>query len=50
LRLGKTNLTYRVLPDCDHWLYEVVEEDGKEKRVSRRDEVFKMANDWIMSN
>lgn len=50
LRLGKTNLTYRVLPGCEHWLYEVVVEDGKEKRISRRDEAFKTVADWIMSN
>ena len=50
LRLGKTNLTYRVLPGCGHSLYEVVVEDGKEKGVSRRDEAFKMIFDWIASN
>jgi hypothetical protein len=50
LRLGKTNLTYHVLPGCEHWLYEVVVEDGKEKHVSRREEAFKIVSDWIMSN
>jgi hypothetical protein len=50
LRLGKTNLTYRVLPGCDHWLTEVVVKQGKETRISRRDEAFKMVIDWIMSN
>lgn len=50
LRLGKTNLTYRVLPGCEHSLYEAVVEDGKDKGISRRDEAFKMVVDWIVSN
>jgi hypothetical protein len=50
LRLGKTNLTYKVLPGVEHSLYEVVVEDGKEKAISRRKEVFKMILDWIVSN
>lgn len=50
LRLGKTNLTYRVLPGCEHWLHEKVVEDGEEKNVSRREEVFKIINDWISSH
>jgi len=50
LRLGKTNLTYRVLTGCEHWLNEVVVEDGEEKHISRRDEAFEMVADWIMSN
>jgi hypothetical protein len=50
LRLGKTNLTYRVLPGCEHSLYEVVIEDGKEKGISHRDEAFKMVVDWMVSN
>ncbi len=50
LRLGKTNLTYRVLPGCEHSLYEVVVEDGKEKGISHRDEAFSMVVDWIVSN
>ena len=50
LRLGKTNLTYCVLPGCEHSLYEVVVEDGKEKGISHRDEAFGMVVDWIESN
>jgi len=50
LRLGKTNLTYRVLPGCEHSLYEVVVEDGKERGISHRDEAFGMVVDWIKSN
>lgn len=47
LRLGKTNLTYRVLPGCEHWLHEKVIENGVEKHVSRREEVFEIINDWL---
>jgi len=50
LRLGKTNLTYYVLPGVDHSLYEVIVEDGKEKGISHRKEAFKMIIDWIESN
>lgn len=50
LRLGKTNLTYRVLPGCEHSLYEVVVEDGKEKGISHRDEAFSMVVKWIETN
>jgi len=50
LRLGKSNLTYQVLPGVDHSLYEVVVVDGKEKGISHRKEAFKMINDWIESN
>ena len=50
LRLGKTNLTYKVLPGADHSLYEVVMEDGKEKGISHREEAFKMITSWIETN
>ena len=50
LRLGKTNLTCKVLPGVDHSLYEVVVEDGKERGISHRNEAFKMIIDWIESN
>jgi hypothetical protein len=50
IRLGKDNLTYQVLPGVDHWLYEVVVEDGKEKPISHRNEVFKIIADWIAEN
>ena len=50
LRLGKTNLTYRVLPGCEHWLHEKVMENGEEKHVSRREEVFEIVRDWISLN
>lgn len=50
IRLGKTNLTYTVLPGVEHSLYEVFIEDGQEKAISRRNEAFKMILDWIESN
>ena len=50
LRLGKTNLTYTVLPGVEHSLYEVIVENGEEKAVSHRNEVFKMIFDWIVAN
>ncbi|MFC1538137.1 alpha/beta hydrolase family protein [Candidatus Latescibacterota bacterium] len=50
LRIGKSNLTYDVLPGVDHSLYEVVVEDGEEKGISHRDEAFKKVIDWIKNN
>lgn len=50
LRLGKKNLTYKVLSGVEHSLYEVVEENGEEKAISHRDEAFKMITDWIVEN
>jgi len=47
LRLGKTNLTYRVLPGCDHGFYEMVMEDGEEKHISRRKEAFHLIQGWL---
>ena len=50
LRRGKTNLTYEVLPGVDHFLYEVVVENGEEKGISHRDEAFNRVADWIDSH
>jgi hypothetical protein len=47
IRLGKPNLTYTVIPGCDHSLYEVVIIDGEEKPVSHREEAFEMISKWI---
>ena len=49
LRLGKTNLTYRVLPGCNHWFYEVVVKDGQEEHVSRREQAWQILSDWLDS-
>ena len=50
IRLGKDNLTYWVLPGVDHWLFEVVEENGEEKAKSHREEVFQGIREWIAQN
>ena len=50
LRLGKTNLTYHVMPGVEHSLYEIVVEEGQEKAISRRGEAFKMIIEWIESH
>jgi hypothetical protein len=50
LRLGKTNLTYTVIPGCDHSLFEVVMVNGEEKPVSHRKEAFEMIGDWISTH
>jgi esterase/lipase len=49
LRRGKTNLTYRVLPGCDHWFYEVVQKNGEDQHVSHREEALKIVSDWLAS-
>ena len=49
LRLGKTNLTYHVIPGCDHWFNEIVTKDGKQEHVSHRQEAFKIISDWLSS-
>jgi len=50
LRLGKTNLTYKVLPGVDHWLSETVEVDGKQEHISHRKEMFSIISEWIEQN
>lgn len=50
IRLGKTNLTYQVLPGAEHSLYEIVKENGEEKAISRRKEAFKKIVEWIDAN
>ena len=50
IRLGKTNLTYHVMPGVDHSLHEVVVEKGKRKAVSHREEVFNVILDWIAAH
>ena len=50
IRLGKTNLTYRVFPGVDHWLSETVGKDGERDHISRRTEVFSTVSEWIAKN
>jgi len=50
LRLGKTNLTYKVWPDMDHWMSATVEVDGETRHSSLRSEVFQYIYKWIQDN
>ncbi len=50
IRRGKTNRTYHVVPGMGHSMQGVVVEDGKEKPISHRGDVFKKIKDWIQSN
>jgi len=50
LRLGKTNLTYKVIPGMDHWLNETVGSNGEREHISHREEVFGLISDWIIWN
>jgi hypothetical protein len=50
LRLGKTNLTYKVVPGMDHWLNETVESEVGREHISHRAEVFGYISDWIALN
>ena len=50
IRRGKSNLTYHVVPGMGHSLHGVVVEDGKEKTVSYRAEVFETIKDWVRSH
>jgi predicted esterase len=50
IRLGKSNLTYHVVPGMGHSLHGVVVEDGEEKTVSHRADVFQTIKDWIRSH
>ena len=50
LRKGKTNLTYKVYPNCNHNFQETTTVDGIEKRTDRIDEVHQFAIDWVNSH
>jgi len=50
IRLGKTNLTYTVLPGVDHWLMETIESDEGREHISHREDVFGAISDWIKEN
>jgi pimeloyl-ACP methyl ester carboxylesterase len=47
LRQGKSNLTYRVYPDCNHYLQEEKTVDGVIKKSDRIDEVHQFAIEWV---
>jgi len=50
LRLGKTNLTYIVLPGVNHWLSETIETDEGREHISHRAKVFGAISEWIKEN
>ncbi len=50
LRKGKTNLTYHVYPDSNHFFQESYEEEGQTKWRDRVDEVHAFAVDWIKNH
>lgn len=39
IRQGKTNLTYKIYPNCDHYMQEKQVVDGQTKNIDRLDEV-----------
>ncbi len=47
LRKGKTNLTYKVYPNCNHFFQEEIAGDGNGKSLDRIDEVHQFAMNWI---
>lgn len=46
IRQGKTNLTYKVYPNCDHYMQEKQVVDGQTKNLDRLDEAHQFALDW----
>ena len=50
IRSGKSNLTYDVCINCDHWLNEKVIEDGKEKTISHKEDYIRKILIWINNN
>ncbi|MFT3750899.1 MAG: acyl-CoA thioester hydrolase/BAAT C-terminal domain-containing protein [Agriterribacter sp.] len=49
LRKGKTNMTYKVFPNANHFFQEEKLTDGTIKKIDRIDEVHQFAIDWINS-
>jgi pimeloyl-ACP methyl ester carboxylesterase len=47
LRQGKSNLTYRVYPACNHYFQEEKTVDGVTKKADRIDEVHQFALEWV---
>ena len=46
LRKGKTNLTYKVYPNSNHYFQETAIKDGQPVNVDRSDEVHDFALNW----
>lgn len=49
LRKGRTNLTYRVYPDSNHFFQEPYDEEGQTRWRDRVDEVHAYALEWVHS-
>lgn len=47
MRRGKTNLTYKVYPNSNHFFQEQAIKDGKTISIDRIDEVHEFAIDWV---
>lgn len=47
LRKGKSNLTYKVYPNADHYFQEETTIDGVVKKIDRLDEAHQFAMDWV---
>ena len=51
LRKGKSNLTYKVYPNCDHFFMETkTDESGKKEWIDHLDEVNGFALKWVTEN
>ena len=51
MRKGKSNLTYKVFPNCDHIFMETkADETGKKEWIDHLDEVNDFALEWVLKN
>ncbi len=51
LRKGKSNLTYKVFPNCDHFFMEIkMDKSGKKEWIDHLDEVNNFALEWLTKN
>ena len=46
LRYGKTNLTYKVYPNANHYLQDEIVENEKTKFINRKPEIFADIEEW----
>jgi predicted esterase len=46
LRYGKTNLTYKVYPNANHFLQDEIIENGKTRFINRKPEIFANIVEW----
>lgn len=46
LRYGKTNLTYKVYSNANHYLQDEIVENGKTKFINRKPEIFAEIEEW----